>query len=107
MLGVLVLGISTRALAGGAWSGALSYVHFFQNGVVLVVTSGTRVGLPACATTQPNRFAIDVNTAGGRAQAAGLMMAYTAGKNVVIQGTGACNVYSDSESIDYFYTSDP
>lgn len=94
--------IAARAHASVAWQGTLSDVHFMATGVVLVYTSGSRADIPACAAGQPTRFALDATTAAGKTQAAGLMMAYAAGKPVIIVGTGSC-AYNASESIDYFY----
>jgi hypothetical protein len=86
-----------------AWDGTLTNPHFMQNGVVLVYTSGNRPSIPACGAGQPTRFALDGSTAQGKTQVAGLLAAYAAGKQVVIVGTDTCSVYSDSETISYFY----
>jgi hypothetical protein len=96
-----------NAYASTAWFGTLSAVHFFNQGTILVWTNGSRDTPPACGSSQPGRFAVDANAAGGKAQLAGLLAAYTAGRNVIVVGTGTCNVYSDTETINYFYTVDP
>ena len=96
---------SSISIAGSASQGTLNTVHFMGNGVVLALTTGTRTGVPACANTQPTRFALDASTPAGKAQLAGLLTAYSSGKQVVIIGTGTCSSWGDTESIDYFYTS--
>ena len=98
--------LTPMAEAGSAAAGTLGTIHFFSDGTVLVSTSGTRTTPPACAT-QLGRFAVNSATAGGKSQLAGLLAAYSTGKDVVILGTGDCGIYGDTESIDYFYTIDP
>jgi len=101
-----LLGVAPMAMAAGlADVGTLNTVHFLANGVVVAYTSGARSGAPACATAT-DRFAIDIATAGGKSQLAGLLMAYASGRPVVIHGTVNCNVWGDTETIDYFYTVD-
>lgn len=99
---LLVTLLVTPAFGGSAGPGTLSGVHFLTGGIVIVHTSGTRTDIPSCSW--PTRFAFDSTTAGGKSQLAGLMMAYAAGRQVVIYGTGACSVYGDSETISYFAT---
>lgn len=101
-LTLLFLLLAVNARAGSADSGALSNLHFMNNGVVIVYTSGVRTGVPTCATTQPSRFAIDASTAAGKAQLSGLLAAYVAEKTVRIFGTGSCAAYPDTETINYF-----
>ena len=63
---------STTALAGSAGVGTLHTVHVFSNGTVLVYTSGSRDGVPACTASQSARFALNGSTAGGKTLAAGI-----------------------------------
>jgi hypothetical protein len=85
-----------------AWEGTLQDIHFMSNGVVLVTTTGSRTTPPSCATVG-GRFALNSTTDAGRSQLAGLLAAEASDRMVVIVGTGNCGVYSDSETIDYFY----
>ncbi len=101
----LLLPVYRPADAGTAAASLLHTINFLPNGVVIVYSDGSRSGAPACAT-QIARFAIDSTTPGGKSQLAGLLAAYAIGKPVVILGTGACEVYGDSETINYFYTAD-
>ena len=96
----------SNAFAGSATFGTLSTVHTFANGVVLVYTNGSRSEVPACATNQPARFAINGSTAGGKVLAAAIFANYSLGKQVTIIGSGTCDVYGDTESISYIYTND-
>ena len=94
---------SMHLYAGSAGSGVLYNFHFMNNGVVIVYTTGTRTGVPSCATNQPLRFAVDATTAGGKVQLSGLLSAHAAQKPVVITGRGQCDAYGDTETISYVY----
>lgn len=93
---------ATSAHSSVAWHGQLQDMHFMQNGTVLVTSTGSRTTAPACATVA-GRFALNTTTESGRSQLAGLIAAEAADRTVVIVGTGACDVYGDSETIAYFY----
>ncbi len=97
---------SVSAFAGNAGAGYLKTIHFFRTGVVLFYTTGERSDIPDCSINQPQRFALDASTPGGRVQLTGLLSAYNSGKRVVIIGLGNCSIYSDTETINYFYTVD-
>ena len=88
--------------AGTADLGTVSEVHIFSNGQVIFYTSGTRSNAPGCAT-QLSRFAFDSSTVGGKSQLSGLLVAYSTGKPIVIYGTGACDIYGDTETLSYYY----
>lgn len=99
---VFALVATTTAQSSIAYQGALQDIHFMRNGAVLVTTTGNRSTPPACATFA-GRFAIDSTTPAGRSQLAGLIAAEASDRTVVIVGAGNCEVYGDSETIDYFY----
>jgi hypothetical protein len=98
----LVSALSFPAWSSTAYEGELQDTHFMNSGAVLVSTTGSRTSAPSCSTF-PGRFAVDSTTPSGRTLVAGLLAAETAGRNVVIVGTGLCDVYADSETIAYFY----
>jgi hypothetical protein len=104
----LLVGLFSAATAygGDALSGMLSQPHFMSTGLVLVTTDGQRLGTPNCALGSPYRFVIDATTTAGKVQLAGLLAAHATGKPVRIVGTGNCSLYSDSETISYFYIVD-
>lgn len=82
-------------------------LHFMENGVVIFYHSGpVRTGAPACGGNQASRFAINAATDAGKAQLAGLMTAYAAGRSVRVFGANHCNAYGDTESVSYFHTVD-
>jgi len=90
-----------------AWQGTTYMLHAMSSGVVLFYTTGTRSNdVPSCGAVQPNRFAIDSTTPGGKSQLATLLAADAAKRPIVVVGTGSCSVYGDSESVSYFYIAD-
>lgn len=97
--------ITAPAWPSTAYQGTLGSMHFMSNGTVLVSTTGNRPNVPSCSTVV-GRFAFNSTTPGGRTLLAGLVAAEAADRYVVIVGTGNCDVYSDSETIEYFYIVD-
>ena len=93
------------ACAGTAGPVRLKNVHFMSNGVVIAQVEGPRSNPPQCAI-ETGRFALNGTTAGGKVQAAGLLAAYTAGKQVTIYGTSSCTAWGDTETVDFFLTVD-
>jgi hypothetical protein len=105
-LALLFMVAGSTASASIAYNGALSMPHFMSSGIVLVYTSGSRANPPACGAGQANRFAFDATTPGGKIQLAGLLTAFATGKQVVIVGSDTCGVWSDTETVNYFYIAD-
>ena len=79
----------------------VSNLHFMPNGAVLFQTSTARADVPACAAGQTARWAIDTNTAAGKAQLAGLLTAHAMGQGVQVFGTNTCTIWGDTESVNY------
>lgn len=86
---MLAMGAAHASLAA---QGTLYDPHFMDDGVVLVYTTGNRPNVPACAASQPARFAIDASTPQRKAQLAGLLAAFAMKQRVVIVGTGGCSL---------------
>jgi hypothetical protein len=103
---ILALFVGSAAGASTASQGITNTIHFLSSGIVLVYTSGSRPGIPACGAGQVGHFALDSTTAGGRSQLAGLLAADAAKRPVVIVGSGGCEVYGDTETLNYFYIAD-
>lgn len=66
---------------------------------------GTRNAAPACATV-PKRWVINTATSQGQAMVAGLLSAYMARKRITVVGTGNCNVWPDTETVQHFQIED-
>ena len=90
------------ASAGTADVGNPNNPYFMSNGVVLFWTNGARSNVPACGQGIAQRFAINGATAAGKVQAAALLTAYSLGKKISVIGTGDCQVWSDTETVNYF-----
>ena len=90
----------TPAMAGGG-TGVISNVTVNSGGGnnVAFMTLTPVSGQPACATT--GRFAISLTANGGQAALALILTAHSQGKKVIVVGTGACDVWGDSETLNY------
>ncbi len=98
--------IATPASASSQGPGSVSYVHVMSNGIVMFLMTGTRGAVPTCATPQPTRWAFNGTTAAGQAKLSVLLTAYASGKSITVYGTGTCPDYSDTETLDWFVTTD-
>lgn len=108
MTGLIALGIAANAWASGGGPALPSFLTYRSDGIVFVYINGTRTGTkPACATAGSGtyfRFAVNSTTAAGKSQLAGLIAAHAAGEKIWLNGTGDCDVYSDTESLLEFHT---
>ena len=99
--------IPSTANAGQADFGRPVGIIFTQWNVVLFTTNGVRYNPPtSCANFQVNRFAIPTNTDWGKAMVSMLLTAQARGKRVWINGSGNCNLWGDSEGVDYLVIED-
>lgn len=94
------------AWAGGSVSAAAVSVLAAQlNGatpVAFITPSKTITGTPSCNIY--NRFAVNLSAPGAREiYATALMAKSTGSQGVTIAGTGACDVWSDSETAYLLY----
>jgi len=56
---------------------------------------------PACAAGQPERYALDPGTDGGKAMIALVMTAYAQGKPITVEGANVCDIWSDTETTNW------
>ncbi len=108
----LLAGLTAAALLGApaaqasnTVAGRVTFVHVMDNGVVLFNHTGTRTTQPACAISQ-GRWTFDASTPAGQAKLSLLLTAYSTKQPVVIYGKHACNVWGDTETVEYFHTMD-
>ncbi len=92
--------IITPAQAGSAGMGSISDVIAHHAGVFFELSS-PRISPPACATQ--NRWFINSATNQGQAMIAVLLTAQIQGKRVGVVGTGYCDVWADTETVDHFF----
>jgi hypothetical protein len=104
MAAILCLAAPLAASAGSSSSGKLHSLIFDKSGAVIFWSTGARSARPDCAAD--DRWVLDASTAGGKALLDGLLAAYSAGRSVVIVGTGGCGFGWSGEAIQYFYMVD-
>jgi hypothetical protein len=93
---------ASTASAGTADVGSPNNPYFMTNGVVLFWTTGTRANIPDCGKGNASRFAVNGSTAAGKVQVAALLAAYSMGKKIAVWGTGDCEVWHDTETVNFF-----
>lgn len=95
-------GAGPAKASDAAW-GYISYPYGTSNGAVMFNTTGERGTPPSCSGPGLNaRFAINASTLVGQSQLSVLMTAYSLHKRISIHGTGACSIWGDTETVDYF-----
>ena len=95
---------SSASFASSANNVTISLLHFLATGEVIFYTSTAHSGnVPACAASNQTRYVVSGTTAGGKVQLAGLLAAYISNKTVSIVGKDVCDVYADTESVQWFY----
>lgn len=100
--GVLLGGLHTNTWAQSSVSGTTIAMHDTNPYVMFVYVNQTPTNSPACHTAAAgNRYAIDISQTYGRVQAAEVMEAQATGRTVDIGGTGTCNVWADTDTLDY------
>ena len=102
VLGALVAAVP--AYAGTSEMGPITGVLPHEGGFFFNAL-GTRNAAPACATV-PMRWVINTATSQGQAMVAGLLSAYMARKRLTVVGTGNCNVWPDTETVQHFQIED-
>lgn len=97
-----VLACSSPACAGSSQVGQITSLGVEQ-GRVFFFTNGSRGGMPSCASAGA-RWVFNGATAEGQAMMSVLLTYYASGKLVVVQGTGACADWGDTESVEYIWS---
>ncbi|PNQ76361.1 hypothetical protein BA950_07745 [Erythrobacter sp. SAORIC-644] len=96
--------MSPQTTSASTAEGKVYDVLAMQNGVVMFsLDSGARSGLPACATLT-SRWEIYAASPAGQAQLALLLTAFASKTTIFVEGTGACSLWADTESVNYFST---
>lgn len=69
------------------------------SGIIIVVFNSNGTGTPACSSSYKNYALIDLSAAGGVSAYAFAQTAYLAGKTVTVDGSGACSINSQFETL--------
>lgn len=96
LAGALMSSLPAEASTG--YNGDIYYINQVTNGTVLFSLTGSRSTPPACHTVD-GRWAFDARTAEGQSRLAILMTAFSLHRKVSIAGTGTCDVWGDTESL--------
>lgn len=99
----LVLQLVTVPALAGTAIGQISVLYArSSDGLQLVIlTGGSQVGRPACASATTYYVIKDENSRAGQSQFAQLLSAQIAGKTIYIQGAGTFTRFSDAEDINW------
>ena len=100
---VLACGSSSAADASSSSPGQITS-YGVEQGRVFFRTNGSRSAMPSCATAG-TRWVFNGATAQGQAMMSALLTYYASGKQIVVQGTGACADWGDTESVEYIWSS--
>ena len=99
--------ISSNALAAGFYTGPVVYQQALATattGVFYALINGVVGQTPPACATQTGRFAVNSTTDAGKAQIAIVLSALARGATVWIQGSGACDVWPDTETVLLVYS---
>ena len=104
-LSLLLAPLGTSHAGNGAGNITLldSYIGLYGSGNVYFWPE-TSTGTPACVATynrdgKSHRFVFNLNNAEGKAYFQVLMIAKVTGKKLIIFGSGACDIASDTETV--------
>lgn len=100
MLSALFAIWAAPSFASSAGSGGINTLLPISGGLLFFGHTGTRTARPTCATQQ-DRWVINGTTDGGKIIISTLLSAYAQGKQIFVQGNGACANWSDTETVDY------
>lgn len=103
---VLACLASVCSQAGSAPGVTIAKIEADDNGLFFVYLSANISNVAVCGQSQPNAFAVDSSTAGGKIMVTVIAEAYALGKSVEAVGSGVCSVYATYESLHYVITQD-
>lgn len=90
---------SSGANAADSNGGTILNIFVQQEGAALFQVSNISGSWPSCATS--SRFVINTTTPAGQALFSTLLSALKAHTPVNIHGKGVCDIWGDSESVEY------
>ncbi|MBY0572346.1 MAG: hypothetical protein K2P84_01590 [Undibacterium sp.] len=98
-----LLAVSMMAFAGSSSEGLVTIPLATDYGA-FIFSAGTPTNKPSCSTATAGNYAVNLNTAGGRAIQALVLTAYANGKSLRVDGKGICeSIQTDRESVNYVY----
>jgi len=102
-LSILCLGMSaSTSFASFSDNGLIDHPLINSAGIAFFYQGGTRTSIANCqGSTVQKRWAFNTNTLKGQAMLSTVLTAYATGKPVVVQGTGSCSDWADSETVEW------
>jgi hypothetical protein len=97
-----VLACGSPAAASFSQAGSIT-TFGVEQGKVFFITNGSRDAMPGCSTAG-NRWVFNGSTAQGQAMISALLTYHATGKQDIVQGTGACADWGDTESVEYIWS---
>jgi hypothetical protein len=94
-----ILSWAGAANAGDVCCGQVSNIIAQPGGQMFFDVAGTHNAKPGCATS--DRWVINTSTPGGQSTAATLLTAFSLKRPVAVHGSGACDVWGDTETVFY------
>jgi hypothetical protein len=105
---LLLLALTTPAHASSSMGVHVVNVAPNNAGALVFYVDAPRTGLPACAAGgSAQAWTVNTNTVAGQVLASALFTALSTGLLVDVGGTGACDVYPNSESAGYIAVRKP
>jgi hypothetical protein len=102
-LSCLGLAIAQNAFASGVTSAKVTSFFTTQDDVFFIYFDQNIANGASCGSGTPNRLAIKISSPGGKTMIAAVLAAATTGKSVSASGTGNCNDWGDTESVQYLW----
>lgn len=96
--------ISSPALAGDVQGAKIIHIFTTKDDGVFIYFDRAVANNAGCGRNNSNRLAIKPSTPGGKSSLAVAMLAYTNNYSVNAWGDGTCNVWGDTESLNYLMT---
>ena len=90
--------LATAAQAGGSATATIAQLYSYGS-ISFYFPTGGMSGQPGCASSAPNRLAIDTSTANGASFARSLAQAMVLGQVVTFTGSGYCTIAGGVEDL--------
>ena len=104
---IIVVGFSACSLASSSEPGNISLIQAMSNGAVIFYHDGARNNeIPSCGQNFSSRWVINSTYTGGNTQVSVLLSAHAQGKKISIVGTGGCDIWSDTETVEHLVVRD-
>lgn len=106
-LSALLLGAAPAGASNtNGWASITTLYATHEGVIIFTAQSPYRSAVPACASSQPHRFAFNASTAEGQVMATVLLSAHAARRRIWVNGDNTCSARIDTETMQYFNIED-